>query len=159
MATQEQAAWVQRVLGVWTASDVPGQQDGPPDAAAVQMEPAELLALFRNSKDEVDEGLSELQAEMRKTADVDMIRVADYGMFGMTDGEGVGLMKALFELRAATPDKQPAALAAAGKAASAYKKKVFEHTLIDLVDRNPFGVEVGIRAKLGAALDTIANAA
>jgi len=152
MATQEQAAWVQRVLGIGAAMATPA-------VPAAKMPAAELLALFQDSKDEVDMGLSRLQAEMRNSDDVDLIRIAAYGMFGMTYGEGVGLMKALFELRAATPVQQPAALAAAAEAASVYKKKVFEHKLIDLVDRNPFGVEVGIKAKLGAALDTIANAA
>ncbi len=152
MVTREQAAWVQRVLGIGVASEAPGPR-------AMKTRPAELLTLFQDSKDEVDVGLSRLQAEMRDTDDVDLIRIADYGMFGMTDGEGVGLMKALFELRAAAPDKQPAALAAASKAAIAYKTKVFAHKLIDLVDGNPFGVQVGIKAKLGAALDTIANAA
>lgn len=152
MATEEHAAWIHRVLGVSLGPDAPVRP-------AIRAQPAELLALFRDSKDEVDVGLSKLQAEMRKTDDVDMLRLADFGMYGMTDGQGVGLMKALFDLRGAAPDKQAAALDAARKAAVAYKAKIFEHRLIDLVDRNPFGIDVGIKAKLGAALDTIANAA
>jgi len=161
MATQEQGAWVFRVLGVWTSTDTAGSGAAPqaPATPGKKLPPGELLALFRDAKDEVDIGLNKLQAALRATEDEDLIRIADYGMYGMTNGEGVGLMKALFELRGATPDRQEAASKAARAAASAYKAAVFKHVLVDLVDRNPFGVEVGIKAKLGPALDTIANAA
>ncbi len=119
----------------------------------------DLLALFRDTKEDVDAGLSKLQEAMRATQDEDMIRIADLGMYGMTDGEGVGLMKALFELRGATGDKRATAAKAARDAAAAYKAAVFKHVLVDLVDANPYGVPVGIRAKLGPALDTIATTA
>jgi hypothetical protein len=49
---------------------------------------------------------------------------------------------------------------AARDAATAYKTAVLaEGAMVDLVDKNPFNVTVGIRSKLVAALDTIANAA
>lgn len=167
MATQDQGAWVYRVLGVWTAVGDAPQGAEPHTAPATpgstapapegHLAPAELLALFRDAKEEVDTGLNELQKKMRETENEDMIRVADYGMYGMTSGEGVGLMKALFDLRAAAPDRRDAMAKAARDAAAAYKAAVFKHKLVDLVDRNPFGVKVGIKVRLGAALDTIAR--
>jgi hypothetical protein len=120
---------------------------------------AELLARFVSAKEGVDTGLSRLQSALRDSGDEDLIRIADLGMHGMTDGEGVGLMKALIELRGATPDRQEAMSKAAREAALAYKAAVFKHVLVDLVDDNPWGVEVGIQAKLGPALDAIAQAA
>ncbi len=120
---------------------------------------ADLLALFRDAREEVDAGLNKLQEAMRGTQDADMIRIADLGMYGMTDGEGVGLLKALMDLRGAAPEQRAASSRAARAAAAAYKAAVFKHVLVDLVDANPFGIAVGIKAKLGPALDTIAATA
>jgi hypothetical protein len=120
---------------------------------------ADLLALFRDAKEEVDTGLTALQEAMRGTQDEDLIRIADLGIYGMTDGKGVGLMKALMDLRGAAPEQRAASSRQARDAAAAYKAAVFKHVLVDLVDANPFGIPVGIKAKLGPALDTIATTA
>lgn len=159
MGTEEQVAWVERVLGVTLGR---GQSDTgvqPNPGPRKRLPAAELLALFRDAKEDVDAGLSKLQAELRATGDEDLVRIADYGMFGMTNGEGVGLIKTLMDLRGTTPDKQEALSKTVRDAATAYKSAVFKHVLVDLVDENPFGVDVGIKAKLGPALDTIARAA
>ena len=121
--------------------------------------PPDLLALFRDAKEEVDEGFNKLQAAMRGTEDEDMIRIAELGMYGMTDGAGVGLMKALMELRGASPDRRAALGKAARDAAAAYKAAVLGHVLVDLVDANPFGITVGLQTRLVSALDTIATTA
>lgn len=134
------------------------QQDSAPQPGA-HTPAAELLARFVSAKEEVDSGLTRLQAALRDTGDEDLIRIADLGMYGMTNGGGVGLMKALLDLRGATPDRQEALSKAAREAALAYKAAVFKHVLVDLVDDNPWGVDVGIKAKLGPALDAIAQAA
>jgi len=118
----------------------------------------ELLALFRDAKEEVDAGISKLQEALRATEDVDFIRIAEYGIYGMTNGEGVGLMKALIDFRKASAEQQGPLLQAVRSAAVAYKAAVFKHPLADLVDENPFGVSVGMKALLGPALDRIAAA-
>ena len=135
-----------------------GHAVSPAPAPAQAASPADLLALFRDAKEDVDSGITQLQAELRATDDVDLIRIADYGLYGMTNGEGVGLMKALLDLRGAPPDQIEPMTQAARDAAVAYKAAVFRHPLADLVDENPFGVTVGLRAKLGPALDRIAAA-
>jgi hypothetical protein len=119
----------------------------------------ELLALFRDAKETVDAGINRLQAAMRDTQNEDLVRIADIGMYGMTNGEGVGLMKALMELRGAAPERREALAKATRDAAVAYKQAVFGHKLVDLVDNNPWDVPVGIKATLGPALDIIATAA
>jgi hypothetical protein len=119
----------------------------------------DLLTTFRDAKDEVDDGLNRLRAALLDAGDDDLARIAEYGLYGMTDGGGVGLMKALLDLRSTRPDTRDPFLKAARDAAAAYKAALIEDPAVDLVDSNPFGIEVGIRAKLGAALDTIAAAA
>lgn len=153
MVSETQNAWLSRVLGI-TPPGMPA-----PATEEAGMPAAELITLFRDAKEDVDAGLGKLQAELRATEDEDLVRIADLGMFGMTNGEGVGLMKALMELRGAAPEKQEPLRKAARAAAAAYKTAVFSHPLADLVDENPFGVSVGIKARLGPALDTIARAA
>lgn len=126
--------------------------------AGSAVDPDELLATFRDAKDDVDAGLNKLGAALRATGDVDMLQIADYGLFGMTEGGGVGLLKALFDLRGAGPERREAALQAARQAAAKYRAAVLSDGIVDLVDANPFGVEVGIKSKLVAALDKIASA-
>lgn len=159
MATDQQNDWVTRVLGFSITDQTASAQAGRRASAPGRMPARELLALFRDAKDEVDEALNKLADAMRATGDVDFVRIADYGMYGMTNGQGVGLMKALLELQSATPDTQESLSKAARDAASRYKAVVFSHKLADLVDANPFSVPVGLKAKLGPALDTIASAA
>ena len=135
-----------------------GHSGGAQTPDSTHVPPEELLALFRDAKETVDEGLNRLRAAMVDTGDEDLERIAEIGMFGMTNGEGVGLMKALLELRGARPEQREAATKAARDSAVAYKQAVFRHKLVDLVDDNPWGIAVGIKATLGPALDRIASA-
>jgi hypothetical protein len=128
----------------------------PPPAAAGGA--PDLLALFRDAKEDVDSGLTKLQAALRATDDIDMIRIAEYGLYGMTNGTGTGLMKVLMDLHAAPPDRAAPLRDTARAAAAAYKAALFNHPLADLVDANPFGVVVGVKAKLGPVLERIAAA-
>jgi hypothetical protein len=137
---------------------------GAPAAPGSRKSGDELLELLRDAKDEVDAGLEKLRTALLKTGDARMARIAKQGLYGMTEGGGgaVRLMKALFDLRGARnagADEADALYEAARKAASAYKAVVFSDNVVDLVDHNPFSVHVGIRATLGAALETIENAA
>jgi hypothetical protein len=135
---------------------------GAPQAGGKQQMGDDLLATFRDAKDEVDAGLNKLQEALRETEDPDMLRIAELGLYGLTGERGltVGLTRALLDLRSAAPDARAAKMKAARDAATAYKTAVLaEGAMVDLVDKNPFNVTVGIRSKLVAALDTIANAA
>jgi hypothetical protein len=122
-------------------------------------DPDEFLTLFRDAKDEVDAGLERLRGALLATGDDEMARIAEHGVYGMTNGGGVDLMKVLFDLYGTPKDEAGPKLDAARQAAAAYKAAVFADGTIDLVDNNPFGVEVGFRAKLTPVLDMIANAA
>ncbi|MCO6415437.1 hypothetical protein JYK14_04495 [Siccirubricoccus sp. KC 17139] len=132
---------------------------GAPSPGTPAGDPAELLALWRDAKEEVDAGLNRLAGELRATGDENLVRIADFALYGMTNGEGMGLMKALMQLRAAPPDHQGTAARAVRDAALAYCKAVLGHPLARLVDENPFGIPVGIESRLVAALDRIAEAA
>lgn len=132
-------AWVERVLGVQV--DPPGDGTGP------------LLPLWLDAKDEVDGRLGRLQGALRGIGHPDLDRIAEYGLHGVTGRSSVGLMVALREADAPGADER-----ARGKLASAiasYRSFLTENEAVRLIDDNPFGVDVGVQATLGAALARI----
>ena len=132
-------AWVERVLGV--QMDAPGDQTGP------------LLPLWLDAKDEVDGRLGQLQGALRGIGHPDLDRIAEFGLNGVTGRSSVGLMVALREADAPGADRR-----ARDKLASAiasYRSFLTENEAVQLIDDNPFGVDVGVQATLGAALTTI----
>lgn len=135
--------WVTRVLGVRIA------------AASGADTAKRLLTLWQDAKDEVDAKINELAAAVREEGDPDLDQIADKGLIGVTGGTAVKLTKAFLELRSAGPDKRETAATALREAAQAYRNTVFAHPLVDLIDDNPWGIKVGLRAKLDVALTTV----
>ena len=118
-------------------------------------EGARLLALWQDAKDEVDAGINQLVAALRAEKDPDLDQIADRGLIGVTGGNTVKLMAAFLELRGATAETRPKAAGVLRKAAESYRSTVFAHPLIDLIDNNPWGVQVGMKSRLEPVLDTI----
>ncbi len=136
------AAWVLRVLGV----DVAGR------GAAASAPRDGVLAIWAAARDEVDDGINKLTRALRETGDVDLVRIAEYGLNGATDQQGVALMVALREADAAgTPQARDRLLAATG----AFRTFLKGSRLVALLEDNPFGVPLPLRSRLGAALDRI----
>lgn len=135
MPAESQADWIARVLGVQV-----GSHDKPRTS---------LLAIWRDAKEQVDSGIGALQDRMRKHPLPALGRIADRGLNGITDTRSVGMIAALMEA-----DASPAASGRARKAVAAFRTFVDSDTAA-AIDENPFGVEVGLRRTLGAALDTI----
>lgn len=148
MANTEQNTWVSRVLGVSAAAPLTPSPT-----------PGELLVQFRDAKEAVDAGIARLQAALRDTGDEDLVRVAEYGLYGMGGGQGGRLVTTLMDLRAAPQNKHEATAKAARQAAAAYKAAVLGHPLAELLDANPFGVDVGLQARLAPVLETIMHVA
>jgi hypothetical protein len=132
-------SWVLRVLRVDPAS---GGKNTPQNG---------YLAVWRDAKDSVDTALGTLSKRLRTTGDPDLERIAEYGLYGASEGENVALMAALREAEA-DPKKGAEALA---KAIEDYRDFLAESEAITLIDKNPFGVAITMRATLGAALDEL----
>src|SRR5207253_881874 len=111
-----------------------GSEQGtePEPGTARPMSGDEMLTLFRDAKDDVDAGLNNLRGALLDTGDEDMARIAEFGLYGMTEGGGVGMMKALFDLRNAGPDTRDSLAKAARDAAAAYKQAIFTDKSVDL---------------------------
>ena len=143
-ASTEQREWVQRVLGF--------DPDDPAEGADAAVD---RLAIWRDAKETVDARLSALARSLRAVGDPDFDRIAEFGLFGLTDGETVALNKALREYGAAPADKRPTAAKALRAAVAEYRAAMASEGMFALLDENPFGVAVASRATLGVALDAI----
>ncbi|NVK15432.1 MAG: hypothetical protein HWE35_14785 [Rhodobacteraceae bacterium] len=130
--------------------------DAPAEAGLPE---ADVMAIWQAAKEDADRGISELQAALRSRNHPVLARIADAGLAGATGGNQTALMKALFEMNAATGDARKAAAQALLAQVAAYGKFLKEDPVIALVEDNPFGISAPVRAPLGAALRQIAGIA
>ena len=114
-----------------------------------------LLAIWLAAKETVDIGLGRLQAVLREFGDPELDQIAELGLNAVTDKSSVGLMVALREADAAGTDL--AARARLAKAIQSYRSFLKENTIVQLIDANPFGVSLSLKATLGGALDSLAR--
>jgi hypothetical protein len=140
-----QDEWISRVLGVARRA-TGAQQAGSPDP----------LSVWRDAKEEVDGRLSALARELRTYGDVDFDQIANRGLYGLTGGgQNVALMAALTSYNGAAGEKRQAAAAAVRKAVGAYQSFLQASSLVDVLDENPFDVEIGLFSTLNGALRQI----
>jgi len=139
----EKRDWLNRVLGIQLSSSDDGRSPGP------------LMPLWLDAKEEVDARLGKLQSSLRGYDNPDLDRIAEFGLNGVTGTRSVGLMTALREADAAGKDAQ--ARKKLADAVNAYRDFLDTSDVVDLIDENPFDVEIGLKATLGRALDTIAR--
>jgi len=139
MTDETKSAWVERVLQVPPR----GSSGGTP------------LAIWRDAKDGLDQQIRALQSAF---ADIDhplAQAIADRGLSGLSDRIQVGLQAALFDYQAA----DAAGRAAAGKkvqdATAKLRAFLASDPALPLLEKNPMGLPVDIRATLGQAADRI----
>lgn len=133
--------WIKRVLGV----DIPGAGN----TSASQPKPGgKLTPIWLDAKEAVDVGIGKLQDALRNADDEDLEQIAEFGLYGATQGETVRLMAALREADGGGAE----ALAKLLDAVHDYRDFLEGAPIVDLIEDNPFGVAVPMRKTLGAAL-------
>lgn len=130
--------------------------DAPAEAEQTQADPMEI---WQAAKEEVDRGVSSLQDALKAQNHPVLAQIADAGLAGATDGNQTALMKALFEMKSATGDARKAAAQALLAQIAAYLKFLKDDPVITMVEDNPFGVSVPVKAPLTAALRQMADIA
>lgn len=142
MPSTEQDQWVTRVLGA-RLNKTPGVVPNGGDP----------MALWRDAKDAVDTRLNALAAKLRSFEDEDFDQIADKGLFGLTGGgQTVALTKALMTYNGATGPGKAKAAADLRKSLDGYRAFLDGSELVELIDANPFGVQVMMFATLDHAL-------
>lgn len=147
--TEKHRAWLLKVMSF----DV-GQAGAPASQA-----PTALRPIWQHAKEAADGQLTALAAELRSYDDDDFNQIAEYGLFGLTGGrQTVGLLAALTEYDGAAAGGRDKAAADVRAAVADYRAVLTGNPLVALVDDNPFGVHVGLRATLEWGLGHIEQA-
>jgi hypothetical protein len=143
--TEAQNVWLRRVLG-WDAA-----ASAPPEASAGNPQ-----QVWRAAKDLVDIRLNRLARIMRGIGDDGLDVIAELGLFAVTGGtQTVALTRALLEYGRSPPDGRANAASAVRKAAAEYQAIIASSPIAELIDSNPFGVDVAMVATLSGALERI----
>lgn len=136
-ADAAQTAWVARVLGY----TVPAQ---------VARAPTKLTPVWNQAREGVDRAVNTLCAAVREVEHPLTQTLVDRGLSGFTGRLTVPLTAALL-----SADADPAAAAALRPRLRDMRAFLSADRVIGLIEDNPFGVAVAIRAPLMAALDEI----
>ncbi|MDE2005734.1 MAG: hypothetical protein KGI51_04135 [Rhodospirillales bacterium] len=169
--------WVRRVLGVTfdvePGSEADGLDDlGLDDDDEVEAEELEdisatpapprlriptrpLLPIWISKKEELDGAIDRLQRALRDDGDEGLLRIAEYGLYKVTEGNSVRLMAAL---READTAKSTEAVAKANAAVAAFRSFLASSPGVDIIENNPVDVAVPVRKTLGEALDELSGA-
>lgn len=124
-----------------------------PDASSSE----DVLEIWRDAKETVDEGISKLQDLLRGQDHPVLARIADMGLNGVTEGNQTALVKALFEFNAATGADKSKRSKDLQAQVGAYAEFLSSSPIVALVEDNPMGIAVPIRATLGSALRKISS--
>jgi hypothetical protein len=146
MAEASQDDWVRRVLGV-DIDAATGKSAAPRP---------KLLPIWVQAKEKADIGIGKLQDALREFDDDDLETIREFGLYGASTGEAVGLMAAL---READGQGSEAAYDKVVDAVEEFRDFLDGATIVDLMESNPFGVQVPLRSVLGPALKDIARIA
>jgi hypothetical protein len=137
MANDVRDQWIFDVLGV--------------DVEAAADWGGKLTPIWTGAKARVDQGFDALQRALKAIDDPDVQQLADFGLNGVTNRESVNLMAALMDADSGRgTDKLVVAI-------DRFRSFLDGSLIVDLLEDNPLGVVVPLRAQLGSALDIIAS--
>ena len=89
---------------------------------------------------------------MKSTGDKVFSRLAEFGIGGVSKRLQTGLLVSLINLEQAKGDARQKSMDQALKAIADFQKLLTGDKSIQLIEANPFGVQIGLRSTLGAAL-------
>jgi hypothetical protein len=140
------------VEAAWAAS---GEEEPLPEVQDVL---GDGLDVWRTAQERVGAQIAALQQSLRKTGDPELVRIAEYGLHGVTGGLQVRLQAALIDYDRSPPAARAQAAGKVRGLIGEYEQWLGGDPVVQLCDKNPFGVKVKIQATLGAALTQIKKA-
>lgn len=145
MASQAQADWVLRVLGVSVGVDGAAGSQAATDPAA---------QVWTDAKEAVDRQLNGLYSVLRKTGLPVLGQVADE-IENVLGGFRTGMVAALMEYDRSQGPARETARQTALKVVADYRARLPADKHVIAADTNPFGVAISIRDTLGRALASL----
>lgn len=141
--TPEQTGFLRRHLGF---------RGGPAGGAP------RLLPIWQRARDATNDQLGKLEGALRGHGMPLFARIADKGLNGVTEGQLVALQAALMDCDAAAGEVRGRAVEKARGAVGGMRSFLASNPVLPLLDDNPLGIAVSIRATLSAALDEVETA-
>ena len=146
------------LAGAAALADLAAEMEGSGGKEEPNASSENVLEIWRDAKETVDEGISRLQDTLRGQNHPVLARIADMGLNGVTEGNQTALAKALFEFNAATGADKSKRSKELQAQVGAYAEFLGKNPVVALVEDNPMGIAVPIRATLGSALQKISSA-
>ena len=144
-----------RFLRLYLGAAMPGDPAPAEDATGGTGPSVDPMEIWREAKEAVDNAIERLRSALKSSGDAALERIADYGLNGLSDGNQTALMRRLFDYRSASADTRDTLAGPLVAEIAKYREMLFASPVIDLCERNPFGVAVAIRKPLDTALDRI----
>ena len=116
---------------------------------------AKTMPLWQRARDAAVGQIGQLQSAMRDSGHPVLTRIADQGLNAITQRLQVGLQVALMEFDSAAPAARVRARLQARRAIGDFRTFLDGSGALDLLERNPLGVNVTIRNTLSSALDAV----
>jgi hypothetical protein len=125
-------------------------------SALQQPELSNPKEIWLEAKEQIDEQINKLQVALRTFTDPRLDRIAELGVYGLLEQPQVPLMAALLDFERTPPSARlgpprDKVLKAIGVMA----KAIAQDPIIDLCEKNPFGVSISIRSTVARALGQI----
>ena len=112
----------------------------------------QLRDIWDDANKSVSQKLDQLRKAFGEIDDPNCKTLADGGLTSFTGGLYVRLNKSFLELQEAKPDQVDTACAVAAGTLGAFRKMIETHEAVQLIDRNHFGLTVGMGKTLGEAI-------
>ena len=159
-ATDQQNAWILRVLGVMAGEQ---RLATPANGAAASASLAELglgvvdiwvsaRDAFREATEAVNVQVSELQGALRDTYDPALQDIAELGLNALTRNTRVPLLTAIMEVGNGSPEQLKKSAPKLTNAIAAFRAVLTADPRIAACDNNPFAVQVAIVDTYAGAL-------
>ena len=148
--TNARDEWLERVLGI-KLRKTEGKTEGKAEGKSSGKPRPKLAPIWVTAKEKIDQDIAKLQAKILEFGDEDLEQIAEFGLFGASDGQATALLKALFLVDAGNDD----ALPTLRDAVQDYRDFLDGTPIVDLIEANPFKVPVPLRKTLEPALDEL----
>lgn len=109
---------------------------------------------WADARDAVSVSLESFRSKLSAEDDPNLKRIAEHGLSGITDGNNVALMAALFGYNTSSSTDRPKNAKIVQQRIDEYRKFLASSSLITLCENNPFG-QIDIRGPLKIALDKL----
>ncbi len=144
-------------LETWLDADIPEGEAIDVSALLTDLDEdsADIADLWVMARSSAEASLAALKAELGKSDDPNLQRIAEYGIMDILGGNLTAIGGHILALRMAAPDDRTAKAAAVSTALADLENHLATSALVALVEDNVFGIPVDVRTPINRAVKAI----